>query len=129
MHALSQTELDRLMGELEALTLNWFANNRHLAANEQLWRYYLASKKGAFVDIYSRLLIRESENRTVHLLALLPTLSNALTPKIAKALSVSRFKMQWIINMIIYWLILDYSGQSGELPGASESQKLIRDRL
>jgi len=129
MHELSQTELDTLMVKLEEQTLNWFLRNQHLPASERLWRYYLASKKGGFEEIYGRLIAHETDHRTVHLMSFLPILSNRLTPKIAKMISVSRFKTQLLINMIIYWLILYYSGKPNELPGHNESQALILGML
>jgi len=129
MHELSQTELDTLMVKLEEHTLSWFLRNQHLPVSERLWRYYLASKKGVFEEIYGRLIVQQTDHRTVHLMSFLPVLSNRLTPKIAKMISVSRFKTQLLINMIIYWLILYYSGKPTELPGQNESQALILGML
>ncbi|WP_299999627.1 hypothetical protein [uncultured Cedecea sp.] len=117
------------MGELEEKTIGWFLRCQHLPVNQQLWQYFLVSKKGRFEEIYTRLIVRQWDHKTVHLISSLPALSNRLTPKIAKIVSVSRFKMQLLINMIIYWLILYYSGKSKEIPSDNEGQKLIGEML
>lgn len=129
MHELSQTELDTLIAKLEEKTNEWLLKYKHLPVNDLLWRYFLASKEGAFKDIYTRLTLQKREYQTEHVISFLPTLSNRLTPKIAKVIAVSRFKTQLLMNMIIYWLLLYFSGKSHELPDDNESQKLIIDML
>lgn len=129
MHELSQNELDTLMIKLEVQTQGWFLRYQHLPANELLWRYYLESKRGIFETIYGRLIVHQADHRTVHLMSFLPMLSNRLTPEIAKIISVPRFKTQLLMNMIIYWLILYYSGKPNELPSDNESQALILGML
>ncbi|MCS3429900.1 hypothetical protein [Klebsiella sp. BIGb0407] len=129
MHELSQIELDSLIDKLEQQTIDWFLKYKQLPAKDLLWRYFSDSKKGNFKDIYTGLMLQKVDHRTVHLMSFLPLLSNRLTPKIAKVIAVSRFKTQLLMNMIIYWLILYYSGKSNELPGDNESQKLIVDML
>lgn len=129
MNELSQTELDMLIATLEEQTNDWLLKYKQLPADDLLWRYFLESKKGNFKDIYTRLMLHKGDHRTVHLMSFLPMLSNRLTPKIAKIISVSRFKTQLLMNMIIYWLILYYSGKLNDLPSYTESKKLIFDML